>query len=167
MMTLKISLGIFFGRLVVKSWQIGLIYANVGLNIFSSAASFFYCLFRCGANLDNYVAQQLYNRCTPRTLDRFMAYQQAAITTLTDVIFVLLPIFILWNANMSRRSKISVGLILCLAALYVRPLPPFTSPLTPCKRRNLLNPTLPLRRRPHASARFLLGSHQHLHLVDD
>jgi hypothetical protein len=119
MMTLKISLGIFFGRLVVKRWQLGLIYVNVGVNVFSSAATFFYVLFRCGSNIDNYVNQQLYDRCTPRTLDRFMSYQQAAITTLTDVVFVMLPIFILWNANMSRRSKISVGLILCLAALYV------------------------------------------------
>jgi hypothetical protein len=47
----------------------------------------------------------------------FMAYQQAAITTLTDIVFVALPVFILWNANMSRRSKMSVGFILCLAAL--------------------------------------------------
>jgi hypothetical protein len=119
MMTLKISLGIFFGRLVVKRWQLGIIYANVGINVFSSAAAFFYSLFRCGPDIDNYVFQQLNNQCTPRTLDRFIAYQQAAITTLTDVVFVMLPVFILWNANMSRRSKISVGLILCLATLYV------------------------------------------------
>jgi hypothetical protein len=119
MMMLKISLGIFFGRLVVKSWQIGLIYVNVGINVFSSAAAFFYVLFRCGANVDNYVFQQLSNRCTPRSLDRFISYQQAAVTTLTDVVFVMLPVFILWNANMSRRSKISVGLILCLATAYV------------------------------------------------
>jgi hypothetical protein len=121
MMMLKISLGIFFARIVVKPWQIGLIYVNVGVNIFSSAAAFFYVLFRCGPNIDDYVMQQLANRCTPRTLDRFMAYQQAAVTTLTDVVFVTLPVLILWNANMSRRSKISVGFILCLATLYVTP----------------------------------------------
>lgn len=119
MMTLKISLGIFFARIVVKSWQMGLIYANVGVNIFSSATAFFYVLFRCGAKIDDYAEQQLLNRCTPRTLDRFMAYQQAAVTTMTDVIFVMLPVFILWNAHMSRRSKLSVGFVLSLAALYV------------------------------------------------
>lgn len=48
-----------------------------------------------------------------------MAYQQASITTLTDLVFVVLPIFVLWNANMSRRSKISVGLILSLATACV------------------------------------------------
>jgi hypothetical protein len=119
MMMLKISLGIFFARIVVKPWQMGLIYVNVGVNVFSSAATFFYCLFRCGPNIDDYVVQQLLDKCTPRTLDRFMAYQQAAITTLTDLVFVALPAFVLWNANMSRTSKISVGFILSLAATSV------------------------------------------------
>jgi hypothetical protein len=63
--------------------------------------------------------QQVSSQCTPEILDRFMAYQQAAVTTLTDVVFVALPVFILWNANMSRRAKLSVGFILCLATLFV------------------------------------------------
>jgi hypothetical protein len=117
MMTLKISLGIFFARIVIKPWQVGLIYVNVGVNIFSSLAAFFFCLFRCGSNIDNYVLMQLADMCTTRTLDRFIAYQQAAVTTLTDIVFVTLPVLILWNSNMSKRSKISVGLILCLATL--------------------------------------------------
>jgi hypothetical protein len=32
MMMLKISLGIFFARIVVKPWQMGLIYVNVGVS---------------------------------------------------------------------------------------------------------------------------------------
>ncbi|KAH7389776.1 hypothetical protein BKA66DRAFT_510809 [Pyrenochaeta sp. MPI-SDFR-AT-0127] len=117
MMVLKISLGIFFARIIIKPWQFVLIYITVGVNIFSSAAAFFYCLFRCGPNLDKYVMQQLSNKCAPRPLDRFMAYQQAAFTTLTDIVFITLPIIIVWNANMDRKSKFSVGFILCLAAL--------------------------------------------------
>ena len=75
MMTIKISLGIFFARIVVASWNIMLIYVTIGVNVFSSAAAFFYCIFRCGANVERYVLQQLKNQCTPRGLDRFMAYQ--------------------------------------------------------------------------------------------
>jgi hypothetical protein len=158
MMMLKISLGIFFARIVVKTWHVGLIYVNVGVNIFSSAAAFFYVLFRCGANIDNYVMQQLANRCTPRTLDRFIAYQQAAVTTLTDIVFVTLPILILWNANMSRRSKMSVGFILCLATLYVTPTrhcryvrrtTSSDKQLISKQRRDLFRAPLSLRRRPH------------------
>lgn len=116
-MTLKISLGIFFARIVIKAWQLTVIYITVGVNIVSSIASFIYVLLRCGPNLDAYVYKQLANNCTPRGLDRFFAYQQAAFSTLTDIVFATLPIFILWNTCMNKQSKISVGLILSMAAL--------------------------------------------------
>lgn len=116
---LKISLGIFFARIVVKPWQLGIIYVNVAVNILSSCAAFFFVLFRCGSNIDKYVEQQLLDKCTPRTVDRFVSYQQASITTLTDIVFVTIPILILWKANMSKRSKVSVGFILSLATMYV------------------------------------------------
>jgi len=119
MMMVKVSLGIFFARIVVKPWQLGIIYVNVGVNVFSSAAAFFYVLLRCGSNIDKYVEQQLLDKCTPPALDRFVAYQQAAFTTLTDIVFVTIPVLLLWNANMSRESKISVGFVLSLATLYV------------------------------------------------
>lgn len=116
-MMLKISLAIFFARIVIKPWQLFTIYITVGVNILSSLSSFFYVLLRCGPNLNIYVYKQLAYECTPDPLDRFFAYQQAAFTTLTDLTFATLPIFILWNAHMCIRSKISVGFILSLAAL--------------------------------------------------
>ncbi|KAJ4307721.1 hypothetical protein N0V94_009639 [Neodidymelliopsis sp. IMI 364377] len=115
-MAIKISLGIFFARIVVAHWHLMLIYVTIGVNVCSSVAAFFYCIFRCGPNVDEYVLQQLKSQCTSRGLDRFMAYQSATFSTLTDLVFVVLPIVVLWNANMDRRSKISVGFILCLAA---------------------------------------------------
>ncbi|KAF2469809.1 uncharacterized protein BDR25DRAFT_39860 [Lindgomyces ingoldianus] len=116
-LVLKISLGIFFSRIIVKRWQAGTIWITVGISILSGTSSLFYVFFRCGANLNHYVYRQLENKCTSRGLDRFFAYQQASFTTLTDCIFATLPIFILWNSGMDTRSKISVGLILSLAAL--------------------------------------------------
>lgn len=75
MMTVKISLGIFFARIVAAQWHIMLIYVTIGINVFSSAVAFFYVIFRCGSNVDRYVLQQLKDQCAPRGLDRFMAYQ--------------------------------------------------------------------------------------------
>ncbi|KAG9187229.1 hypothetical protein G6011_05100 [Alternaria panax] len=116
-MIVKISLAIFFIRIIVKRCHLILVYVTVGVNIISSASAFFYCFFRCGPSLDKYVMNQLMNKCAPRELDLFMAYQQAAFSTFTDFVFLLLPISILWYANMDNRSKISVGFVLCLAAL--------------------------------------------------
>jgi len=117
MMVLKISLGIFFARIVIQSWHLMLIYVTVGINILSSLAAFFYCIFRCGANLDDYVLQQLRMKCTSKKLDLFMAYQSASFNTLTDLVFLLLPMSILWSSTMDHRSKFSVGFILCIATL--------------------------------------------------
>ncbi|KAF9695326.1 hypothetical protein EKO04_006395 [Ascochyta lentis] len=116
MMVVKISLGIFFARIVIASWHLMLIYVTIGINVVSSVAAFFYCILRCGPNVDRYVLQQLQNRCTSRGLDRFMAYQSATFSTLTDLVFVVLPIIVIWDSNMDRKSKFSVGFILCLAA---------------------------------------------------
>ncbi|KAF1927167.1 uncharacterized protein M421DRAFT_66014 [Didymella exigua CBS 183.55] len=116
MMMVKISLGIFFARIVVAPWHLMLIYVTIGVNALSSVSAFFYCVFRCGSNVENYVMQQLKMKCTSRGLDRFVAYQSATFSTLTDLVFVILPIIVLWNANMDRSSKFSVGFILCLAA---------------------------------------------------
>ncbi|KAH8728244.1 hypothetical protein GQ44DRAFT_785751 [Phaeosphaeriaceae sp. PMI808] len=103
----------------VRPWQMSLVYINVGINIVSSAATIFYVLFRCGSSLENYALHQLSDRCTSQKLDRFVSYQQAVVTTLTDLVFVALPMIILWNASMSRRSKVSVGFILGLATIGV------------------------------------------------
>jgi hypothetical protein len=75
-MVLKISLGIFFARIIVRRWHYIFIYVTVGVSIFSSATAFFYVWFRCGADLDDYVIRQLADQCTPHKLDLFMAYQQ-------------------------------------------------------------------------------------------
>jgi len=167
MMMLKISLGIFFARIVVKPWQLGIIYVNVAVNIFSSAAAFFYVLLRCGPNIDKYVEQQLSDKCMPMGLDRFVAYQQAAFTTLTDIVFITIPILLLWNANMSRESKVSVGFVLSLATLYVSPYYSryLARWLTARQWSNLLHSPLPLRGRPRPHRRLLLERRQHIHLV--
>ncbi|KAF2641903.1 hypothetical protein P280DRAFT_548514 [Massarina eburnea CBS 473.64] len=116
-LVLKISLAIFFMRIVVEQWHRFLIYATISVSAISSLSAFFYAIFRCGPDVSHYASLQLQNKCTGRAPDRFVAYQQAAFAFLTDCIFVVLPIMLLWNANMQRRSKILVGLILTLATL--------------------------------------------------
>ncbi|KAF2196869.1 hypothetical protein GQ43DRAFT_234899 [Delitschia confertaspora ATCC 74209] len=116
-MILKISVGIFLARIVVRRSQLLAIYITVTASILSSLACLFFVLFRCGTNFNEYLARQIVEHCTSNTLDRFFAYTQASFAALTDCIFAALPIVILWNANMDMRSKVSIGLILSLAAL--------------------------------------------------
>jgi hypothetical protein len=75
-MIVKISLAIFFARIIVRRNHFVLVYITVGVNVLSSISAFFYCFFRCGPSLDEYAINQLMDRCTPRAIDLFMAYQQ-------------------------------------------------------------------------------------------
>ncbi|KAI4636764.1 hypothetical protein J4E93_010989 [Alternaria ventricosa] len=109
-MLVKISLAIFFSRIVVRRSHFIIIYVTVAANIVSSMSAFFYVIFRCGPNLEKYAVNEIIGRCQSRQVDYFFAYQQ-------DVVFFLLPIPILWYANMDLRHKFSVGFILSLAAL--------------------------------------------------
>lgn len=52
-----------------------------------------------------------------RTTDRFFAYEHAVIGLLTDGVFVMLPVSLLWKMNMERRAKILAGIILFIATL--------------------------------------------------
>ncbi|EDU43380.1 conserved hypothetical protein [Pyrenophora tritici-repentis Pt-1C-BFP] len=117
MMIIKVSVCIFFARIVVKRAHFIIIYVTAGVNIGSSLTAFFYCLFRCGPDLSIYILNEFTNNCTSASTDLFMGYQQGAFSALTDIIFVILPVLLLWNAQMDLRSKLSIGFVLSLAAL--------------------------------------------------
>ncbi|CAA9960858.1 hypothetical protein PTMSG1_04242 [Pyrenophora teres f. maculata] len=117
MMIIKISVCIFFARIIVRRAHFIIIYVTAGVSIVSSLTAFFHCIFRCGTDLSVYIIKQVTNNCASTSLDLFMGYQQGAFSALTDIIFVILPVLILRNAQMDLRSKLSVGFILSLAAL--------------------------------------------------
>jgi len=114
---LKISLGIFFNRIIVTPWQRYIIYGIVALSTLQSLANFFFIIFRCGSSPGHYLIMQLEGKCAPRWLNLLFLYMHAAVTTITDWIFATLPVCILWNSKMDIRSKLSVGFILALGAL--------------------------------------------------
>ncbi|EMD58572.1 hypothetical protein COCSADRAFT_264020 [Bipolaris sorokiniana ND90Pr] len=117
MMLIKISLAIFFARIVVKRWHLTVICVFVTLSIISSICTYLYIFLRCGPDLDQYLIRELIRDCTPIQLDIFMAYQQAVFNSVTDIAFLFMPALVLWNSPMERRAKISVGIILVVATL--------------------------------------------------
>jgi hypothetical protein len=59
----------------------------------------------------------LHRKCVSQKISVGLAYEQASSSVITDLAFATMPIFLLWNVNMSVRSKISAGLIMSLGAL--------------------------------------------------
>ncbi|KAF2492430.1 hypothetical protein BU16DRAFT_114088 [Lophium mytilinum] len=113
---LKISLGIFFNRIVVKPWQKTLVLVVVIVSTVQCTANFFFVIFRCGTPVGDYLIKQLAGECATRRTNLILLYMHATVTTVTDWIFAGLPIAILWNAKMDIRTKCSVGFILSLGA---------------------------------------------------
>ncbi|OCK82007.1 hypothetical protein K432DRAFT_294167 [Lepidopterella palustris CBS 459.81] len=114
---MKVSFGIFFQRIIAKPWHRNLIYIIVAVSTVQSLANFFFIIFRCGPHPGHYLTMQLEGKCASRSVNLLFLYMHAAVTTVTDWIFALLPVFILWDSKMDIRTKISVGFILSLGAV--------------------------------------------------
>ncbi|KAF2843487.1 hypothetical protein M501DRAFT_903774, partial [Patellaria atrata CBS 101060] len=115
-MFLKVSLGIFMLRIVIKRWHQWSLYIVIALSTLTSLFFFFFVIFMCG-NPNTYFTKYMSYQCAPHDVQVALSYTHAAITTASDCFFALLPIAVLWNApTMNTRSKLSVGLILSLGA---------------------------------------------------
>lgn len=115
---LKLSLGYFFLRVVLKKNQRRFIIATVVFSTLNNTGHILFVIFRCG-NPKYIVQRSIKGICASIPVSIAMGYEQAAVSTITDLIFAFMPIPLLWNANMDLRSKISAGLILSMGAMYV------------------------------------------------
>jgi hypothetical protein len=114
---LKISLGLFFLRVLTKRWQRLLFHVVLGI---SAAYGFFYVItsiFACGDPAK--IADSLLGskKCLPTAFILSTGYLYGAINVIADWTFVLVPISVLVDSNLDRRSKISVSAVMALGAV--------------------------------------------------
>ncbi|KAK8178132.1 hypothetical protein IWX90DRAFT_43636 [Phyllosticta citrichinensis] len=115
-MTVKLSLGVFFLRILIRPWQRCFVYAVMVLITLLSVFFFFNLIFMCG-NPKDYLVRYVADKCAPREVQRAMAYLSAAVGAFTDWTYAVLPLQIVLQANMQMRGKISVLLILSLGTI--------------------------------------------------
>jgi len=118
-MILKVSLGVFFLRIMIFRWQRWVIYAAMAVSTTIGTAYFFVGVFQCGyfSNIWIFLSRRVtLEGCIPVTPALGVAYTQASVAALTDWIYAILPLFLLYNAQMKRREKNIVFGILSLAA---------------------------------------------------
>ena len=108
----------FLLQICVKTYQRFIIWSVVLVSAVFSVGFLFLLIFQC------YPVSYFWTRflgesgtCIPATVVADMTYVHGAITTWSDWTLGLLPIFLVWNLNISPRTKVSVALILGLGAL--------------------------------------------------
>ena len=114
---LKISLGLFFLRVLTKRWQKLIFHIIFGVSAAYGLLYTFAVIFVCGdpAKLaDSFVGSR---KCLPAAFMLTIGYLYGIINVLADWTFVLIPIAILVDSDIDRRSKISVSIVMGLGAV--------------------------------------------------
>jgi hypothetical protein len=116
---LKVSLGLFFLRVLTKKWQKLIFHITLGVGVFVGLFYFFIVLFQCGN--PSHIADNLTTpgtpQCLPKELGLAMGYIYGIVNILADWTFVLIPITVLMDSELDRWSKISVSMIMGLGAI--------------------------------------------------
>ncbi|THY30216.1 hypothetical protein D6D01_03313 [Aureobasidium pullulans] len=113
----KLSLAVFFLRVVNQRWQRQVIIGSVILYTLFGTAWLFVAIFQCGSPA-KYVTNEAAGKCLPfKTVLRPLNYTHGVLNAVTDWIFAIIPIFVVRSAQMHRQQKITVCTILGLGVL--------------------------------------------------
>ncbi|KEQ69501.1 hypothetical protein M436DRAFT_22488, partial [Aureobasidium namibiae CBS 147.97] len=113
----KLSLAVFFLRVVNQRWQRQVIIGSVSLYTLFGTAWLFVAIFQCG-NPGDYGKNEALGKCLPfQTVLRPLNYTHGVFNAVTDWIFAIIPIFVVRSAQMHKQQKITVCTILGLGVL--------------------------------------------------
>lgn len=114
---IKLSLGVFLLRLATQKRYKWILWASMGVVGLMSTALFFWDVFQC----QPVVAQWDYTipgyRCVSAQEVVTAAYALSVLNIVTDWLYALLPIPMIWKAKMTTQAKITVGVVLGLGIL--------------------------------------------------
>jgi len=117
MAILKISLGIFYLRLVVSRWHKVIVYATVSIAAIYGSYYFFAILFSCGKP-PHFLANALRGKCSGTSQSRYAVNMAAGvINAASDFILAVLPIALIRKACIPLPAKISASLVLFLGCI--------------------------------------------------
>jgi hypothetical protein len=115
--TFKISLGLFFLRILTKPWQVLVFQVILAVSAIYGVFYVFIAIFQCGdptALADTIFVNK---QCLPDWFLLASGYMYGCINVIADWTFVLIPICILADSDMDRRSKIPVIVVMALGAI--------------------------------------------------
>ncbi|KAH7065589.1 hypothetical protein B0J12DRAFT_715639 [Macrophomina phaseolina] len=118
MLFAKISIGFFLLRVTVEQVYIWIIWIAMATTASTGAVFFFVTVLQCSP-ISFFWSKAVggQGKCVNIEVIIALTYFYSAVNALCDLTFGILPIFMLWNLNMSRRTKIVVAPILSMACV--------------------------------------------------
>jgi rhodopsin domain-containing protein len=118
-MVLKFSLAAFYLRIMVKRWQKQAVYAVVGLATIIGLIYFLFAIFQCGVPGKGlpFWEKKLMHLCNDKASTLGFGYTHAILTAGTDISLAVLPIPLIWRAQIPRKEKAIVAGILGVGAM--------------------------------------------------
>ncbi|KAL2753900.1 hypothetical protein ACRALDRAFT_2043034 [Sodiomyces alcalophilus JCM 7366] len=114
MMFIKLSIGIFLLRLAPSKVYIWTIYISLAIVCIWSIVLFFWSIFQCSPIEAQWDYTLPDGRCVSPEEVVAAAYSLSVMTILSDWLYALLPIPMIWKVQMSTVAKISVVVLLGL-----------------------------------------------------
>lgn len=114
---LKVAVGLFLLRIAVKKSHIILIYIMNAAVLVLSFAYFFVFIFQCNPIDTFWTIKPNNENCMDPKAIVGIAYAAAALGSISDWIFGILPGFVVWDLQMNMRTKLVVVCILAFAAI--------------------------------------------------
>jgi hypothetical protein len=116
----KISLGLFFLRIMIEPLQRRIIHGALVIFTIWSVGYLFFAIFQCGVpSGSRFWHNKLTGRCGSDKLGLGMGYVHAILTAGTDLTFVALPIPMVSRIKMQSREKWIVVSVFGVAIMYV------------------------------------------------
>lgn len=121
MIAVKTSIGLFLLRVTVNPIQRWIIYIVMGLTVLTGLVFFFVTLLQC-APISYFWDKSQDGWCINVDVIIALTFLYSAVSVICDFTFALLPIFLVWNLNMSKKTRVLLIPILgmaCVASVAV------------------------------------------------
>ncbi|KAF2721221.1 hypothetical protein K431DRAFT_224704 [Polychaeton citri CBS 116435] len=115
----KVSVGLFLLRLAISRNYIRFIWCVIVFTILSTLGNLLTVFFQCQPLSFVWDFTVEGGKCIPQPHLKFAAFFNSSVSVLTDVIFALLPIPLLWKVQLNRKTKAAVVCILSMGLFAV------------------------------------------------
>ncbi|KAI8299567.1 hypothetical protein K4K61_010538 [Colletotrichum sp. SAR11_59] len=117
MLFIKLSIGFFLLRLSTSKVYNWIIYVSLAIITVWSTVIFFWNIFQCSPVEAQWDYTILNSQCVSPNAVVAAAYSISVMTILSDWLYALIPIPLIWNVKMSKQAKATVIVILGLGIL--------------------------------------------------